>query len=118
MCVSGGASRPLHPKPKPHPSSSPSPVPKPKPCPRPQPRPNPDPDSRLPTPDPIRDARPNQVQRFSLFDANGRSLKDQWETLIADATKRLGGPADNRCRVTVTDRFGGRGHDYQVTGHI
>ena len=98
------------------PSSSPSPVPKPKPCPRLQPRPNPDPDSRLPTPDPIRDARPNQVQRFSLFDANGRSLKDQWETLIADATKRLGGPADNRCRVTVTDRFGGRGHDYQVTG--
>ena len=58
-----------------------------------------------------------EVQRFSLFDANGRSLKDQWETLIADATKRLGGPADNRCRVTVTDRFGGRGHDYQVMGH-
>ena len=56
------------------------------------------------------------MQRFSLFDANGRSLKGQWETLIADATKRLGGPADNRCRVTVTDRFGGRGHDYQVTG--
>jgi len=55
-----------------------------------------------------------EVQRFSLFDANGRSLKGQWETLIADATKRLGGPADNRCRVTVTDRFGGRGHDYQV----
>ena len=37
-----------------------------------------------------------------------------WETLIADATKRLGGKDDNRCRVTVTDRFGGRGHDYQV----
>ena len=57
----------------------------------------------------------DEVQRFSLFDASGRSLKDQWETLIADATKRLGGPDDNRCRVTVTDRFGGRGHDYQVT---
>jgi len=56
----------------------------------------------------------DEVQRFSQFDANGRSLKDQWETLIADATKRLGGSADNRCRVTVTDRFGGRGHDYQV----
>jgi len=56
----------------------------------------------------------DEVQRFSLFDEHGRSLKDQWETLIADATKRLGGPTDNRCRVTVTDRFGGRGHDYQV----
>ena len=49
--------------------------------------------------------------------AQGRSLKDQWETLIADATKRLGGSSDNRCRVTVTDRFGGRGHDYQVIIH-
>jgi hypothetical protein len=56
----------------------------------------------------------DEVQRFSLFDEHGRSLKDQWETLIADATKRLGGPTDNRCRVTITDRFGGRGHDYQV----
>ena len=56
----------------------------------------------------------DEVQRFALFDEEGRSLKDQWETLIADATKRLGGPSDNRCRVTVTDKFGGRGHDYQV----
>jgi len=55
-----------------------------------------------------------EVQRFSLFDETGASLKEQWETLISDATKRLGGPANNRCRVTVTDRFGGRGHDYQV----
>ena len=38
----------------------------------------------------------------------------QWATLVADATKRLGGPTDNRCVITVTDRFGGRGHDYQV----
>jgi hypothetical protein len=56
----------------------------------------------------------DEVQRFSLFDETGRSLKAEWETLIADATKRLGGSTDNRCRVTVTDRFGGRGHDYQV----
>ena len=97
------------------PTPTPSPDPNPNPAPTPT-TPTLTPDSRLPTPDPIRDARPNQVQRFSLFDANGRSLKGQWETLIADATKRLGGPADNRCRVTVTDRFGGRGHDYQVTG--
>ena len=53
-------------------------------------------------------------QRFSLFDEHGISLKNQWETLIADATKRLGGSSDNRCRITVTDQFGGRGHDYQV----
>jgi len=56
----------------------------------------------------------DEVQRFSQFDAHGRSLKHRWETIIADATKRLGGVKDNRCRVTVTDRFGGRGHDYQV----
>ena len=54
------------------------------------------------------------MQRFSLFDENGKSLKSMWETLVADATKRLGGADDHRCRVTVTDRFGGRGHDFQV----
>lgn len=40
--------------------------------------------------------RGEEVQRLSLFDERGRSLKAEWETLIADATKRLGGPADNR----------------------
>jgi hypothetical protein len=56
----------------------------------------------------------DEVQRFSEFDAEGRSLKESWQTLIDDSTKRLGGVEDNRCRVTVTDRFGGRGHDFQV----
>jgi len=56
----------------------------------------------------------DEVQRFSEFDASGRSLRDDWQTLIDDSTKRLGGVEDNRCRVTVTDRFGGRGHDFQV----
>ena len=56
----------------------------------------------------------DEVQRFARFDESGNSLKDQWETIIADATKRFGGPSDNRCRVTVTDQFGGRGHDYNV----
>ena len=56
----------------------------------------------------------DEVQRFSLYDERGVSLKDSWETIIADATKRLGGKSDSRCRITVTDRFGGRGHDYQV----
>ena len=65
----------------------------------------------------IRDAGvclPDEVQRFSEFDENGASLKDEWQTIIDDATKRIGGAEDNRCRVTATDRFGGRGHDFQV----
>jgi len=56
----------------------------------------------------------DEVQRFSLFDESGRSLKDAWEVLVADATKRLGGASNSRCRITITDMFGGRGHDYQV----
>ena len=56
-----------------------------------------------------------EVQRFSEFDGQGVSLKAEWQSLIDDATKRLGGVADNRCRVTVTDRFGGRGHDFQAS---
>jgi len=57
----------------------------------------------------------DEVQRFSQFDEKGRSMKAKWQTIIDDATKRLGGVDDNRCRVTVTDRFGGRGHDFQVS---
>jgi len=55
-----------------------------------------------------------EVQRFSEFDAAGVSLRSEWQTIIDDATKRLGSADDNRCRVTVTDNFGGRGHDFQV----
>ena len=55
-----------------------------------------------------------QVQRLSEFDGSGRSLRAEWQTIIDDATKRLGGTEDSRCRVTVTDKFGGRGHDFQV----
>ena len=54
------------------------------------------------------------MQRLSEFDASGKSLKDHWQTIIDDATMRLGTADDNRCRVTVTDRFGGRGHDFRV----
>ena len=60
----------------------------------------------------------SQVQRFSEFDASGKLLKEQWQTIIDDATKRLGGMGESRCRVTVTDKFGGRGHDFQVTGNV
>ena len=55
-----------------------------------------------------------EVQRLAQFSTDGRSLARQWQTVIDDATKRFGGETDNRCRVTVTDKFGGRGHDFQV----
>ena len=44
----------------------------------------------------------------------GSSRNNMLRGIIDDATKRLGGAEDNRCRVTVTDRFGGRGHEFQV----
>jgi len=56
----------------------------------------------------------DEVQRLSQFDAKGRTMAKAWQGVIDDATKRLGGAEDNRCRVTVTDKFGGRGHDFQV----
>ena len=55
------------------------------------------------------------MQRLSEFDASGKSLKDHWQTIIDDATMHLGTADDHRCRVTFTDRFGGRGHDFQVS---
>jgi hypothetical protein len=56
----------------------------------------------------------DEVQRFAQFDERGRTLAGQWQGIIDDATRRLGGTETNRCRVTVTDKFGGRGHDFQV----
>ena len=56
----------------------------------------------------------DEVLRLSEFDEHGISLKTEWQTIIDDSTKRLGTADDNRCRVTITDRFGGRGHDFQV----
>lgn len=56
----------------------------------------------------------DEIQRLSEFDADGKSMRGSWQTIIDDATKRIGGVGEARCRVTVTDRFGGRGHDYQV----
>ena len=58
----------------------------------------------------------HEVQRFSQFDEHGRSMEKEWQGVIEDATRRLGGSEDSRCRVTVTDKFGGRGHDFQVRG--
>ena len=57
---------------------------------------------------------PKEVQRFAQFSPDGRSLAREWQTIIDDATKRFGNAHESRCRVTVTDKFGGRGHDFQV----
>jgi superfamily II DNA/RNA helicase len=54
------------------------------------------------------------VQRFAQFNEKGQSMAKEWQSIIDDATKRIGGVNDSRCRVTVTDKFGGRGHDFQV----
>ena len=68
---------------------------------------------------PLSAVPPEEVQRLSEFAADGRSLKTEWQSIIDDSTKRLGKTGSSRCRVTVTDRFGGRGHDFQVidSGH-
>jgi len=57
---------------------------------------------------------PKEVQRFAQFSTDGRSLAREWQTVIDDATKRFGNAHESRCRVTITDKFGGRGHDFQV----
>jgi len=57
---------------------------------------------------------PEEVLRFAQFNDKGQSMSRQWQSIIDDATKRIGGVGDSRCRVTVTDKFGGRGHDFQV----
>ena len=60
----------------------------------------------------------DEVQRLSEFDEDGRSLRAEWESIIDDATKRIGGVGEDRCRVTVTGKLGGRGHDFQVLGEL
>ena len=60
------------------------------------------------------DVPADDVQKLAQFSTDGRSLAREWQTIIDDATKRIGGTSDSRCRVTVTDKWGGRGHDYQV----
>jgi len=60
------------------------------------------------------DIPPDEVQRLAQFTTDGRSMGREWATIIDDATKRFGNAHESRCRVTVTDKFGGRGHDFQV----
>ena len=54
------------------------------------------------------------LQRLREFDDEGTLLKPYWNTIIADTTKRVGSRDGSSCFVTVTDYFGGRGHDYNV----
>lgn len=55
-----------------------------------------------------------------LRERNGRGdlLKDQWAHVIEQATKRRGTHEASFCCVTVTDLFGGRGHDYSVDDEL
>lgn len=55
-----------------------------------------------------------------LRERNGRGdlLKDKWASVIEQATKRRGTHEASFCCVTVTDLFGGRGHDYSVDDEL
>ena len=59
------------------------------------------------------------LQQLCELDEDGKSLIHEWDKVIAAATKRVkdteGGTS---CYVTVTDFFGGRGHDYNVMDQI
>ena len=55
-----------------------------------------------------------------LRERNGKGdlLKDKWAGVIEQATKRRGTHEASFCCVTVTDLFGGRGHDYSVDDEL
>ena len=54
------------------------------------------------------------LQRLRERDDNGNLQNREWETIITNATKRHGADEQSYCYITVTDFFGGRGHDYDV----
>ena len=54
------------------------------------------------------------LQRLRQRDDDGNSQNREWESIITNATKRHGADEQSYCYVTVTDFFGGRGHDYRV----
>lgn len=62
----------------------------------------------------------NHLQQLRELDNAGRSLKREWKRIIKDATARASSSVEGTdepvtfCVVTVTDYFGGRGHDYKV----
>ena len=58
--------------------------------------------------------RPKDLQQLRQLDANGDSLEATWANVIEGATLRNGTNDDTYCVVTVTEYFGGRGHDFNV----
>lgn len=57
---------------------------------------------------------PQHLQRLRERDDDGDLQDQEWESIITNATKRHGADEQSYCYVTVTDYFGGRGHDYRV----
>ena len=57
---------------------------------------------------------PEDLQQLRQLDASGNSLEAEWGEVIERATLRNGTGAETYCVVTVTEYFGGRGHDFSV----
>jgi len=57
---------------------------------------------------------PEHLQMFRQRDERGKLLKDEWESIINSSTTRHGTGDSTYFRVTVTEYFGGRGHDFNV----
>ena len=54
------------------------------------------------------------VQLLRERDDHGNLLKDEWNEVIKQATRRGGTHEARKYMVTITDIFGGRGHDFNV----
>ena len=58
---------------------------------------------------------PDELQKLRERDDNHEICgKEVWNKVIEEATLRRGTKAKSYCSVTVTERFGGRGHDFKV----
>jgi hypothetical protein len=57
---------------------------------------------------------PEDLQRLRERNEHGVLMSDEWERVIEDATRRMGTGENTYCKVTVTEYFGGRGHDFNV----
>lgn len=64
------------------------------------------------------DMEPEHLQKLQERNEDGVLLRDTWNAVISGATQRHGTGSHSYCCVTVTDYFGGRGHDFQVMDEI
>ena len=55
-----------------------------------------------------------QLLMFREQDEKGILLKDEWSVVVKKSTQAFGEGPDYHCCITVTDFFGGRGHDFSV----